>query len=146
VLGVAVPEFTKWLNRYSHTQVRIIGASEDDLLVILMNTGREPSTVYAFRASFVNVPLSDADLLPVDPGEFLVPAEGSRMVHLRPRQLARKPGSDAAVVNTALRRGTLKLTAEIKESNDERPTQMSSRFAEYPTANLSSWIKNYILP
>jgi hypothetical protein len=145
VLGVAVPEFTKWRNRHSHTQIRIIGASEDDLLVIVMNTGREPSTAYMFHASFMNVPLRDADLFPVDPGEFLVPAEGSRMVHLRPRQLTPKPGSNAAAVRTdALRRGTLKLIADIKESTDERPTDMSPRSAEYPTANLSSWINYYI--
>jgi predicted nucleic acid-binding Zn ribbon protein len=146
VVGVAVPEFTKWLNRHSHTQVRIIGASEQDLLVILMNTGREPSTAYVFHASFMNVPLRDADLLPVDPGEFLVPAEGSRMVHLRPRRFTPRPGSDVGAVNTALRGGTLKLIADIKESADERPTDLSRRSAEYPTVNLSSWIDTYILP
>ena len=146
VLGIALPEFTKWLNRHSHTQVRIIGASEQDLLVVLINTGREPSTAYVFRASFMNVPLRDADLFPVDPGEFLVPAEGSRMVHLRPRRLRPKQDSDVGAVNTALHSGTLKLIAEIKESADERPTDMSRRSAEYPTVDLSSWINTYILP
>jgi hypothetical protein len=147
VLGVAVPEFTKWLNRHSHTQVRIVGASPDDMLVILMNTGREPSTVYGFRASFMNVPLDDAHLFPVDPGEFLVPAEGSCMVHLRPPRFTPKPGSDlAAVEHAAIREGKLKLTADIKESTDEKPTDISRRSTEYPTANLWSWIKTYYFP
>jgi len=146
VLGVTVPIFTNWLNRHSHTQVRIVGASEDDLLVIVMNTGREPSTAYVFHASFKNVPLNEADLLPVDPGEFLVPAEGTRMVHLRPRRFTPKPGIDVAAVRTALGHGTLRLTAEIKESTDDRATDMTPRSAEYSTANLSSWIKTYILP
>lgn len=145
VLGIAVPEFTKWLNRHSHTQVRIVGASEDDLLVIVMNTGREPSTAYVFRASFVNVPLSDANLYPLDVREFLVPAAGSRLVRLRPQGLTPKPGSDVAAVRTALRGGTLKLIANIKESTDERATAMTPRYAEFPTANLSPWIEYYVL-
>jgi predicted nucleic acid-binding Zn ribbon protein len=144
VLGIVLPEYRKWSNRHSDTQVRIVGASQDDLLVVAINTGREPSTVFAFHASFLNVPLDDADLIPVDPGEFLVPAEGSHIVHLRPRRLTQKAGSDVAAVKEALRRGTLKLVADIKESTDERPAEVSPRSADYPTANLSSWIKTYI--
>jgi hypothetical protein len=146
VLGIAIPEFAKWLNRHSHTQVRIVGGSEEDLLVVVMNTGREPSTAYMFHASFTNVPIRDADLFPVDPGESQVPAEGSRLIHLRPRRLIPKPGSDVAAVKTAILRGTLRLSADIKESVDEKPTDMSLRSAEYPTLYLSSWIKTYILP
>jgi len=144
LFGIAVPAFTRWLNRHSHTQARIVGASDEDLLVIFMNTGREPSTAFVFHATFKNVPLRDAELLPVDPGEFLIPAEGSRMVHLRPRRFTPKPGSDVAVVKAALQSGILKLRADIKESTDERPDEITSRSAEYPTVHISSWIKNYI--
>lgn len=144
VFGIAVPAFTRWLDRHSHTQVRIVGASDDDLLVIVMNTGREPSTAFAFRAMFRNVPLRGTRLLPVDPGEFLIPAEGSRMVHLRPLRFTAKPGSNIAVVNAALRSGILKLRADIKESTDEKPAEITFRSTEYPTSYISPWIKNYI--
>lgn len=144
VLGIAIPELTKWRNRHSHTQVRIIGASQDELFVIVMNTGREPSTVHGFRASFMNVPLSDADLLPFNPADLYVPAEDSLTVRLRPQRLTPKPGSDIAAVTNALRGGTVKLIADIKESTDEGPTDMSRRSAEYPSVNLSPWIKRYI--
>ena len=144
VLGIAVPAFTKWLNRHSHTQVRIVGASDHDLLVIAMNTGGEPSTAYRFRAAFTKVPLSEADLVPVNPSELLIPAGGSGTIRLRPREFIPTPGCNIDVVTTALRDGTLKLSADIKESTDERTFDLSQRRAEYPTANLSSWIKNYI--
>lgn len=144
VFGFALPEVAKWRNRHSHTQVRIIGASEEDLLVIVMNTGREPSTAHMFRASFGNVPLSDADLFPFDPGALHIPAGDSHIVRLRPRRLTPEPGSDIAAVANALRGGTLKLIVDIKESTDEKPTDMSRRSTEYPTANVSTWIKNYI--
>jgi hypothetical protein len=145
VLGVVIPEFTKWLNRHSHTQIRIVGATDQDLLVVVMNTGREPSTVYKFRASFVNMPLSEADLNPVDLREFLVPAGGSRLVHLQTPRLTPSANSNAVAVKTAIPGGTLKLLAQIKESTDERPSAMSSRYTEYPTANLSPWIKTNVL-
>ena len=144
VLGIVLPEIAKWLNRHSHTQIRIIGASEDDLLVIVMNTGREPSTVHGFRASFLKVALSDAELFTLDPGEFHVPAQDSRMVRLRPRRLTPKSDSDVDAVRTALLGGTLRLFADIKESTDEGLTDVSQQSAEYPTAKLSSWIKTYI--
>lgn len=144
VLGIAIPEFAKWRNRHSHTQVRILGATEQDLLVIVMNTGRESSTVHMFRASFTNVPLRGADLFAFDLGDLYIPAEGSHLVRLRPRRLTLEPGSDIAAVTNALHAGTLRLTADIKESTDEKSTEVSPRFAEYPTASVSSWIKNYI--
>jgi predicted nucleic acid-binding Zn ribbon protein len=146
VMGFAIPEFTKWLNRHSHTQVRIIKASEDDLVVILMNTGHEPSTVQKLRASFLNVPLTDADLFPADASEFYIPADSSHMVRLRPPRFTPKPGSDVAAVKTALRRGTLKFIADIKESTDEGATDKSQQSIEYPTENLSPWVTTYILP
>jgi hypothetical protein len=144
LFGIAVPAFTKWWNRHSHTQVRIIGTSEEDLLVILMNTGHEPSTVRRFRVSFVNVPLDDADLYPVEPVDLHIPAENSHVVRLRPRRLTPMLGNDIAAVTIALRGGTLKLTADINESTDERPIDISRRSDEYPTTDVSAWIKNYI--
>jgi predicted nucleic acid-binding Zn ribbon protein len=140
VLGIVLPEIAKWLNRHSHTQVRIVGASQDDLLVIVMNTGRQLSTVQ-FQASFMNVPMSDADLFPFDPGELLILAESSHVVHLRPLQFKPIPGSNRVAVINALPRGTLKLIANIKESNQ---AEMSHQAVEHQTESLSPWIKTYI--
>jgi hypothetical protein len=145
VLGVAIPEFTKWLNRHSHSQVRIVGATRTDLFVIVLNTGREPSTPYMFRASFVNLPLSDAKLYPFDLRDFQVPAAGSRLIRLRPQGLTLKPGSDVTSLRTALRSGTLTIIANIKESTDEGAKAMTPRYAEYPTENLKPWISHYVL-
>lgn len=142
--GIAIPEFTKWWNRHSYTQVRIIGAEPEHLLVIVMNTGREPSTAHAFRASFMSVPLCDALLFPRDPIDLHVPAESSHIVRLRPLKLKPRPGNDITAVTKALREGTLKLVADIKESTDEKPNAMSRRYAEYPTTTVSSWITHYL--
>jgi hypothetical protein len=145
-MGIVAPELVKLLNRHSHTQVRIIGASEEDLLVILMNTGHEPSTAYVFHASFTNIPLKDADLFPVNLSDSQIPAGGSRMLKLRPRKLSPRPGNNIPAVMIALSRGTLTVVAGIKESTDERASDLSQHSAEYPTANLSPWVKTYILP
>ncbi|MCU1231351.1 MAG: hypothetical protein JWO97_4235 [Acidobacteria bacterium] len=116
-------QISRFQNRYSDTSVVVAGATPDNVVITVVNTGLRASVLQRFVLEFKDLPLRSVELrvTPKDreSGRTYVPP-GSRVVHLKATEiLPLGESKDRIRKMLAAGLGTATLTISIKESNDQ---------------------------
>ncbi len=125
VLALFITHYANFQNRESKTSISFTGADASIVYIHVLNTGRKPSTLRAYRLKFDKLPIETARLVLAGDGhevKSVIPAGGEARIGLRVSGLilrddpTEKPYS-AAEINQIVDAEQVTLEIDVEESN-----------------------------
>lgn len=125
VLALFITQYANFQNRESKTSISFTGADTSIVYVHVLNTGRKPSMLRAYRLKFDKLPIETARLVLTGDGhevKSVVPAGGETRIGLRvygfiPRDDLTKKQYSAAEINQIVDAEQVTLEIDVEESN-----------------------------
>ena len=141
VLSAAEPKVTDWLHRNSKTTVYLVGGEPDALIVHIANEGNQPSMIRAFHVCFVDMPLPEITLNVDDANKVYLIPKDHRFIKLYHSGVPKPLGSAKTDdVSKSIENGTIYLTVDVHESDNEGPKDTTQRVDSMPAKQLSAWV------
>jgi predicted nucleic acid-binding Zn ribbon protein len=143
IISIVGPPFVRWMWPDSETHVYIVSGELKSLQAAISNTGRRPAILRSYRVSFDLPDFPSETEMGVVAGKSVLMPDEHDIVTLNLKQFA-IPKSREADVKKWINTGHVTLRALIKESNDVRPQDVTSRQDVIEASHLGDWIESHI--
>jgi len=143
IVSIVGPPFIRWMWPHSETHIYIVSGDESELEAAISNIGRRPAVMRSYSVSFDQAAFPKTTAMGLIKGKMVFMPDEHDTVHLNLKQFA-IPVSRRAEIVSWIKTGHVTLVASVKESNNLKPGEETSRQDVIEASALEDWIMSHI--